>query len=105
MLLLAACQPQHSALEQIRAPGELRVVTLNAPTSYYLGAHGLQGFEFRLASAFAQQLQVRLAIESLPDAAAMRAALQQGRADLALTHKLRSIYRSPAADRSLSFPH
>ena len=57
-------------------------MTLNAPTSYYLGAHGPQGFEFRLTSAFAQ-LQVRLAIESVPDAQAMRAALRQGRADLA----------------------
>ncbi|HLK71052.1 MAG TPA: membrane-bound lytic murein transglycosylase MltF [Steroidobacteraceae bacterium] len=72
-----------SALAQIRARGTLRVVTLNSPSSYYLGAHGPQGFEYRLASAFAQQLGVRLEIHAVLDAAAMRAALLQGRADLA----------------------
>jgi membrane-bound lytic murein transglycosylase F len=82
-LLLAACAQPQSALQRIRARGELRVVTLNSPTSYYLGAQGPQGFEYRLARAFARQLQVRLVMEPMPDAAAMRAALATGRADLA----------------------
>jgi membrane-bound lytic murein transglycosylase F len=82
-LLLAACAQPQSALQRIRARGELRVVTLNDATSYYLGAQGPQGFEYRLASAFARQLQVRLVMQPLPDAAAMRAALTDGRADLA----------------------
>lgn len=84
-LLLASCaQPPHmSALEQVRARGKLRVVTLNSPTSYYLGANGPQGFEFRLASAFARRLGVKLEVEAVLDAAAMRAALAQDRADLA----------------------
>jgi membrane-bound lytic murein transglycosylase F len=82
---LAGCAqpPQQSALVQIHARGTLRVVTLNSPTSYYLGAHGPQGLEYRLASAFAKQLGVKLAIEPVLDAAAMRAAIAQGRADLA----------------------
>jgi len=83
VLMLAGCAQPQSALQRIRARGELRVVTLNAPTSYYLGAQGPQGFEYRLASAFARQLQVRLVMEPLPDASAMRAALAAGRADLA----------------------
>jgi membrane-bound lytic murein transglycosylase F len=83
VLLLAACAQPQSALQRIRARGELRVVTLNAATSYYLGAQGPQGFEYRLANAFARQLQVRLVMQPLPDAAAMRAALANGRADLA----------------------
>jgi membrane-bound lytic murein transglycosylase F len=82
-LLLSSCAHPQSALQRIRARGELRVVTLNAPTSYYLGAQGPQGFEYRLASAFARQLQVRLVIEPLPDEAAMRAAVSSGRADMA----------------------
>ena len=82
-LLLSSCAHPQSALQRIRARGELRVVTLNAPTSYYLGAQGPQGFEYRLASAFARQLQVRLVIEPLPDEPAMRAALSGGRADMA----------------------
>jgi membrane-bound lytic murein transglycosylase F len=84
MLLLGGCDvPPHSALGEIRARGALRVVTLTAPTSYYVGAHGPQGFDYRLASAFAQRLGVKLQIEPVLDVAAMRAALVQGRADLA----------------------
>jgi len=82
-LLLASCAHSPGALAQIRARGILRVVTLNAPTSYYLGAHGPQGLEYRLVSAFAQGLGVKLQIEAVLDQAAMRAALAQGRADLA----------------------
>ncbi len=84
-LLLGGCMPapHPGALAQVRARHVLRVVTLNAPTSYYLGAHGAQGFEFRLASGFAHGLGVSLQIDPVLDAAAMRAALAEGRADMA----------------------
>jgi peptidoglycan lytic transglycosylase F len=81
--LLAGCAQQNSSLPQIQARGELRVVTLNSPTCYYLGAHGPQGFEYRLAEAFAHSLGVRLVVQAVPDAAGMRSALAHGRADLA----------------------
>jgi membrane-bound lytic murein transglycosylase F len=82
-LLLASCTPAPPALQEIRARGELRVVMLNAPTSYYLGADGPQGFEYRLVSAFAQQLGVKLSVQAVADSAAMRAALWHGHADMA----------------------
>jgi peptidoglycan lytic transglycosylase F len=82
-LVLASCAPKQSALEQIRSRGELRVVMLNAPTSYYEGAHGPQGFEYQLASAFAQHLGVKLAVQGVGDTAAIRAALRHDRADMA----------------------
>jgi membrane-bound lytic murein transglycosylase F len=84
-LWLCSCSAPapHSTVAQIRARGTLRVVTLSAPASYYLGTHGPQGFDYRLASAFAQRLGVKLQIDPVLDAAAMRAALMQGRADLA----------------------
>jgi len=83
-LLVASCA-QHSpdALSQVRARGVLRVVTLNAPTDYYLGAHGPQGYEYRLAASFARSLGLTLSVQPVLDAAAMRAALEQGRADVA----------------------
>src|ERR1700722_3764068 len=81
--LLAGCSHPNSSLEQIRARGELRVVTVNSPTSYYLGAHGPQGFEYRLAAAFARDLGVSLVMTSVPNSAAMRAELSRGRADMA----------------------
>ena len=49
-----------SALEEIRARGELRVVTLNLPTCYYLGAQATEGLEYELAGAYAARLRVCL---------------------------------------------
>jgi membrane-bound lytic murein transglycosylase F len=83
VLLLVGCARPDSSLEAIRARGELRMVTVNSPTSYYLGARGPQGFEFRLASAFARSLGVPLKVRTVADTAAMRSALLHGRADIA----------------------
>jgi membrane-bound lytic murein transglycosylase F len=83
-LLLAGCsRPQPSALDAIRARGELRVVTLNLPTCYYLGAQGTEGLEYQLASRYAAQLGVRLAMSAVASERAMQAELDAGRADLA----------------------
>jgi membrane-bound lytic murein transglycosylase F len=83
--LLASCSraPSPSALQQIRTRGELRVVTLNLPTCYYLGAQGPEGLEYDLASRFAGELGVRLKIYTVPNEAAMRSELAAGRADIA----------------------
>jgi len=82
-LVLGSCGKPQSVLQQMRARGELRLVTLNAPTCYYLGPHGPQGFEYRLAAAFAQQLKLRLVVRAVANEGAMRAALAEGSADLA----------------------
>ena len=82
-LLAAGCAPQPQALEAIRARGEIRVVTVNSPTSYYLGAHATEGLEFELARAFAEELGVTLVMYPVPDARSMQAELAAGRADIA----------------------
>src|SRR5207244_13549263 len=83
--LLASCKPQRQqlALEQIRARGELRVVTLNLPTCYYLGAQGTEGLEFELARTFASELGVSLVMYPVANEDAMQAELAAGRADIA----------------------
>jgi len=81
--LLASCSQGPSVLQQIRARGELRVVTLNLPTCYYLGAQGPEGLEYDLASQFAAELGVRLKIYAVPSDAAIREELAAGRADIA----------------------
>jgi peptidoglycan lytic transglycosylase F len=83
LLLLSGCAQPKPALEQLRERGELRVVTLNQPTTYYLGAHGAQGFEYRLAQAFAAQLHLQLVIVQVPDMNALRNTLVSGMADIA----------------------
>jgi peptidoglycan lytic transglycosylase F len=81
--VLAACQPAPPYLDQIRARHELRVVTLNLPTCYYLGSQGTQGLEFELARNFASQLGVTLSMYPVANEQAMRAELASGRADIA----------------------
>ena len=82
---LAACSkpPPATAADPIRTRGELRVVTLNLPTCYYLGAQGTEGLEFELASAFAARLGVRLNMYPVANERAMQAELAAARADIA----------------------
>ncbi|HEU4623777.1 MAG TPA: membrane-bound lytic murein transglycosylase MltF, partial [Steroidobacteraceae bacterium] len=84
-LLLGGCQQETrpAALDEILARGELRVVTINSPTSYYLGTHGAEGLEFNLARAFAQHLGVTLVIAPVPNVQALQAELSAKRADIA----------------------
>jgi membrane-bound lytic murein transglycosylase F len=74
---------EHSALQQIRTRGELRVVTLNLPTCYYLGAQGTEGLEFDLATAYAAYLGVKLHMYPVANERALQAELAAGRADIA----------------------
>jgi len=84
VLLVAGCtRHEPSALDQVRARGELRVVTLNLPTCYYFGAQGTEGLEYQLASRFASQLGVKLAMYPVASERAMQDELGAGRADLA----------------------
>jgi len=82
-VLLASCAPPPPTLDRVRARGELRVVTLNSPTSYYEGTHGPEGLEYELANAFAKELGVRLKIYAAPHIRAMQTELDTGRADIA----------------------
>lgn len=85
LLLIGGCQEETrpAALDEILARGELRVVTINSPTSYYLGTHGTEGLEFNLARAFAQHLGVTLVIAPVPNVQALRDELAAKRADIA----------------------
>jgi membrane-bound lytic murein transglycosylase F len=91
-LLLGTCSQPPSVLEQIMRSGELRVVTRNLPSAYYLGASGPQGPEYDLASRFAAELGVRLFIYSVPNVGDALKELESRRAHIAaagLTRGLR----------------
>jgi membrane-bound lytic murein transglycosylase F len=81
--LLASCSPQPSALDDIRARNEIRVVTLNIPTCFYFDAQGTEGFEYKLTKQFAAELGVRLVMYPVATERAMQAELAAGRADIA----------------------
>ncbi len=53
-----------SVLDKIKENKELNVVFLNAPTTYYIGSDGAQGFEYDLLKAYADHLNVKLKITS-----------------------------------------
>ena len=89
-LLAAACS-QNGAdngdagrLEHIRETGTLRVVTRNAPTSYYLNRHKqAAGPEQALTSAFAAHLGVDVQYIVKDSIRGVLAALEAGKADMA----------------------
>jgi membrane-bound lytic murein transglycosylase F len=83
-LMLSGCDLLRSdRLEEIRARGELRVATLNSPTTYFIGTEGPEGLEYELAERFATSLGVKLVIVTAPDPAGLRDAIKDDRADLA----------------------
>lgn len=81
-LALAGCDGAADGLARVHAHGELRVATVNEPTCYYLGAHGPQGFEYRLAHAFADSLGVQLVIVPVREHDVLRDMLAEGRVDI-----------------------
>jgi membrane-bound lytic murein transglycosylase F len=82
-LFLGTCSYPPTVLEQIMRSGELRVVTRNLPSAYYLGAGGPQGPEFDLATRFAAELGVRLYIYSVPNVSDVMRELESHRAHVA----------------------
>ena len=82
-VMLASCSPHNSTLDEIRERNEIRVVTLNSPTCFYYGAHGMEGLEYQLARSFAYELGVRLTIYPVASEQAMQTELAAGRADIA----------------------
>jgi membrane-bound lytic murein transglycosylase F len=97
LLCLAALPARAELPADIRERGVLRVVTLNQPTTWYLGTHGPEGLEYELASAFAASRNLRLEMWPAADTAALRAALKSGRADIAAAQLTASATAGDAA--------
>lgn len=80
--LISGCQQPQSQLQQVISQGQLRVITINSPTTYYQGSDGPTGIEYDLAKGLADQLQVELQLivaESQRDALSK---LEMGLGDL-----------------------
>jgi len=98
VLLLCSCE-RGDTLEEIQARGELVVVSRNSPTTYYLDKNGATGFEYALIQLLAEELGVRLHLESvftLPD---IFNQLERGEADIAAAGL------TLTAQRAAIFPH
>ncbi len=63
-LMLSACVDKPSTLERIKEDGVLRVITRNSPATYFQDRNGETGFEYELVKRFADDLGVKLEIET-----------------------------------------
>ena len=83
--LLSGCDwaQDSNHLEEIRARGEIRVLTRNAPTSYYENADGQYvGLEHDMAVSFARHLDVKAVFIIKNTAAELLDALNRGDGDI-----------------------
>ncbi|MCL4721961.1 MAG: membrane-bound lytic murein transglycosylase MltF [Gammaproteobacteria bacterium] len=80
---LSTCARPPSLLEEVRALGELRVVTRNSPITYYLGPAGPEGPEYDLVRGFADRLGVRLKLVEADRFGDLLGEVENGRAHLA----------------------
>ncbi len=62
--MLGACVEKPSTLERVKEDGVLRVVTRNSPATYFQDRNGETGFEYELVKRFADDLGVKLEIET-----------------------------------------
>jgi membrane-bound lytic murein transglycosylase F len=81
--LIGTCSPQPSTLDQVLELGELRVVTRNSPTAYFVGPEGPAGPEFDLVREFADDLGVALVIDTVDSVSEITPYLTSGRAHMA----------------------
>ena len=70
-------------LEQTRMSGEIVMITRNSPTTYYEDRSGVTGYEYELASAFADYLGVDLKVEVADNLSDIFTKLDKGQAAFA----------------------
>nr|NIN34025.1 transporter substrate-binding domain-containing protein [Gammaproteobacteria bacterium] len=82
---LVDCQsPEPPQLSLIQDRGELRVVTIYSPATYFIDADSETGFEYELSRLFAEHLGVDLKIVIATNKAEVINILLQGDADIAV---------------------
>ncbi len=64
-VLVGTCSSPPLLLDQVLEVGELRVVTRDSPTTYFVGPDGPAGPEFDLVRGFAEDLGVTLVINTV----------------------------------------
>ena len=96
LLTLTACTGG-DALQRIQSGGELKIVTRNSPTTYFIDRDGPNGFEYALAGLLAEDLGVDLKVQTAFTLEGLFELLTRGDADLAaagltLTDKRESLF-------------
>lgn len=82
VLVLGSCSNGADRLEQIKAKGELVVLTRNAATTYYESREGHVGVEYDIAKAFADSLGVKVRFVLKDNVSDLFKAVNEAEADL-----------------------
>ena len=104
-LVAASYSPPPRSINPVKGKGELRVVTLEGPSTYTKGTRGTEGLEFRLAQEFARQQGFDLYIYPVASPALMRAELSAGRADIAAAQLTADAVWSRVGDPAAVYDH
>jgi membrane-bound lytic murein transglycosylase F len=99
--LVGTCSNAPTTLDQIIDLGELRVVTRDTPTSYFVGPEGPAGPEFDLVRGFAEDLGVSLVIETVDSVSEILPHLADGKAHMAAA----GLSMTDSRRESLDFGH
>ncbi len=81
-LVMVSCSNGVDHLEQIKAKGELVVLTRNAATTYYESREGYMGVEYEMANAFADSIGVTARFVKKDDVSDLLSAINDGNGDL-----------------------
>lgn len=103
--LLCTCARQPSLLEEVRALGELRVVTRNSPITYYMGQAGPEGPDYELARSFAEKLGVKLKLIEAERFSDLLKEVRAGRAHIAAAGLTVTPERARSVDFGPSYQH
>ncbi|MDP6414941.1 MAG: membrane-bound lytic murein transglycosylase MltF, partial [Gammaproteobacteria bacterium] len=82
-VLVSTCAQPPSLLDEVKALGELRVITRNSPTSFYTGSTGPEGPEYDLINGFAEHIEVKLKLETSKRFSDLIPAVKSGQAHVA----------------------
>ncbi len=81
--LVGTCSSPPSMIDQIIELGELRVVTRDTPTAYFVGPDGPAGPEYDLVRGFAESLGVSLVIETVESVSEILPHVNEGNSHMA----------------------
>lgn len=80
-----ALQPMQNALDMVRSSGELHLVGVSSPSTFFQQDGHTHGLQFELAQQFANELGVKLIVDPVASPHRVLQAIRRNQAQLALT--------------------
>lgn len=97
LICMVHCSPsvrEVDPMDGLKREGKLVILTRNAPTTYYLGGDGYQGFEYELALAFANHMNLEADFRVLDNTADILDAVNNNEGHIAAAGLTRTAVRA-----------